>query len=258
MLTRQGLEQVFLGVMVLVIWGLWGLPACADHRTDLSAISDRILGGAFLLRRLEPTYTIEDFYEKAHHFQRAVRTWRAGGSHLRRNFTELEEVFRNIRYSYSRRSQDNEVEFILTHLREDVEAAGRLVGQVRRSSLSPALYSYGFIQGEVCVGENSAGPRPCPKPKAVLTFPLPREASAITQVLGEWRDYGLPAKAQVILNGVSVWQTDVKKKWDQDARALNFPVSPRSTLTIRSANGDPIWIRRLEIQYTRGSTRALR
>ena len=108
------------------------------------------------------------------------------------------------------------------------------------------------------MGENPVGPRPCPKPKTTLTFSLPREATAVTQVLGEWRDYGLRGKAEVMLNGVVVWQTDVKKKWDQDVRALNFPVSRGSTLTIRSANGDSIWIRRLEIQYARDPARALR
>lgn len=250
--------RILIGAVVLTVWGLWALPARADHRSDLSAISDRILGGASLLRRLEPTYATEDLYKRTLHFQRAVRTWEAGGSHLRRDLTELEEAFHGVLRSYPGRSQDGAVEFILTHLREEVEAAERIVRQVGPSSLPPSFYSYGFLQREVCVGENAAGPRPCPKPRAALTFPLPRDTAVVAQLLGEWRDYGLRGKAQVIINGVAVWETDVKSGWEQDARTLDFPVSPGSTLTIRSANGDPIWIRRLEIQYTRGPARAFR
>ena len=126
-MTKEGLKRVLIGVIVLAVWGLWAVPICADHRSDLSTLSDRILGAASLLHRLEPAYAIEDFYEKAHHFQRATHTWRAGGSHLHKDLTKLEKVFHSVRYSYSGRSQDRAVEFILTHLREDLEAAGRIV-----------------------------------------------------------------------------------------------------------------------------------
>ena len=116
---------------------------------------------------------------------------------------------------------------------------------------SSQVYSYGFIREETCLGGNAAGKRPCPNQTNVLTFRLPRRAARITNLVGEWRDYGLKGKLLVHIDGVRVWRTDVKKKWDRDSKALDHAVPSGATVSLRSENGDPIWLRRFEVKYAR-------
>ena len=113
------------------------------------------------------------------------------------------------------------------------------------------MYSYGFIREETCLGGNAAGKRPCPNQTNVLTFRLPRGTARVTNLVGEWRDYGLKGKLLVHIDGVRVWRTDVKKKWDRDRKILDHPVPSGATVSLRSENGDPVWVRRFEVKYAR-------
>ena len=47
------------------------------------------------------------------------------------------------------------------------------------------------------------------------------------------------------MNDRLIWRADVARNWDGDSKSLDVRVPTGSTLTVRSSNGDPIWIRRL-------------
>ena len=85
----------------------------------------------------------------------------------------------------------------------------------------------------------------------MLTFRLPRGAARITNLVGEWRDYGLKGKLLVHIDGVRVWRTDVKKNGTGTESSLTIPFRPGQPVSLRSENGDPIWIRRFEVKYAR-------
>jgi hypothetical protein len=46
-----------------------------------------------------------------------------------------------------------------------------------------------------------------------------------------------------------VWESDVAKDWDSDGRDLDVRVRPGSTVTLVSKTGDPMWVRRFEVDY---------
>ena len=236
---------------------VWALSASLAHGAELDTLTDRIVGGTSLLRSHRPDFGTRALHEAALRFQQAGR-FRT--DQLRRQYAELTAAFREVRASHGF-ALDREMEFILTHLQQDLRALdGRLAPAWDAfppdrpefpSSFTSEVYAHGFIQSETCLGAKAAGKRPCPNQTNVLTFRLPRDAARITNLVGEWRDYGLKGKLLVHINGVRVWRTDVKKKWDRDRKALNQPVPPRATVSLRSENGDPIWIRRFEIKYAR-------
>lgn len=227
---------------------IWALCLPFAHGAELDTLTDRIVGGTSLLRAHRPSLSTRALHEAALRFQQA-RYSRTG--RLRRQYAELTAAFRNVRASYGF-ALDREVEFILAHLQQDIRALdGRLVSTFDPSPPSFQVYSYGFIREETCLGGNVAGKRPCPNQTNVLTFRLPRGAARITNLIGEWRDYGLKGKLLVHIDGVRVWRTDVKKKWDRDRKLLDHPVPSGATVSLRSENGDPIWIRRFEVKYAR-------
>ena len=235
----------------------WTLSLSLAHGTELDRLTDRIVGGASLLRSHRPDFSTRALHEAALRFQQAGR-FRT--DHLRRQYAELTAAFREVRSAHGF-ALDRETEFILTHLQQDLRALDGRLGSAWDafppsrpdfpSSFASEVYSHGFIQAETCLGANAAGKRPCPNQTNVLTFRLPRDAARITNLVGEWRDYGLKGKVLVHINGVRVWRTDVKKKWDRDRKALDHPVPSGARVSLRSENGDPIWIRRFEVKYAR-------
>lgn len=236
---------------------VWALSLPVAHGAELDRLTDRIVGGTSLLHAHRPSFSTRSLHEAALRFQQAGR-FRT--DRLRQQYAELTAAFRNVRASYGF-ALDREVEFILTHLQQDLRALdGRLASAWDAfppsspefpSSFASEVYSHGFIQAETCLGANAGGKRPCPSQTNVLTFRLPRGAARITNLVGEWRDYGLKGKLLVHIDGVRVWRTDVKKKWDRDRKLLDHPVPSGATVSLRSENGDPIWIRRFEVKYAR-------
>ena len=234
----------------LVVTGIlvWMLSMSLAYGAELDTLTDRIVGGTSLLRAHRPSFSTRTLHEAALRLQQSIYS-RTGTS--RRQYAELTAAFRNVRASHGF-ALDREVEFILTHLQQDIRALdGRLVSTFEPSPPSSQVYSYGFIREETCLGGNADGKRPCPNQTNVLTFRLPRGAARITNLVGEWRDYGLKGKLLVHIDGVRVWRTDVKKKWDRDRKLLDHPVPSGATVSLRSENGDPIWIRRFEVKYVR-------
>ncbi len=235
----------------------WMLALPLAYGADLDTLTNRIVGGASLLRAHRPSFDTRALHEAALRFQQSVYA-RMGTS--RRQYAELTAAFSTVRAAHGF-ARDREVEFILAHLQQDLRALdGRLVSAWDTlppsspefpSSLASEAYSYGFIREETCLGGNAAGQRPCPNQTNVLTFRLPRGAARLTTLVGEWRDYGLKGKLLVHIDGVRVWRTDVKKNWDRDRKRLDHPVPAGATVSLRSENGDSIWIRRFEITYTR-------
>lgn len=227
---------------------VWTLCLSLVHGAELNTLTDRIVGGTSLLRAHRPSLSTRALHEAALRFQQSS-SFRTGT--LRRQYAELTAAFRNVRTSYGF-VPDREVAFILAHLQQDIRALdGRLGSRFDPSPSSSQVYSYGFIREETCLGGNAAGKRPCSNQTNVLTFRLPRRAARITNLVGEWRDHGLKGKLLVHIDGVRVWRTDVKKKWDRDRKILDHPVPSGATVSLRSENGDPIWVRRFEVKYAR-------
>ncbi len=236
---------------------VWTLSVSLAYGAELDRLTDRIVGGTSLLHAHRPSFNTRALHEAALRFQQSVYS-RTGTS--RRQYAELTAAFRTVRTSHGF-ALDREMAFILTHLQQDLRALdGRLASAwdtfpPTRSEFpsfrSSEVYAHGFIQAETCLGGNAAGKRPCPNQTNVLTFRLPRGAARITNLVGEWRDYGLKGKLLVHIDGVRVWRTDVKKKWDRDRKLLDHPVPAGATVSLRSENGDPIWIRRFEVKYAR-------
>ena len=227
---------------------VWTLSLSLAQGAGLDTLTDRIVGGTALLGAHRPSLSTRALHEAALRFQQS-RYSRTG--RLRRQYAELTAAFSNVRASYGFTS-DHELEFILTHLQQDIRALdGRLGSRLDPPPSSSRVYSYGFIREETCLGGNAAGKRPCPNQTNVLTFRLPHRAARITNLVGEWRDYGLKGKLLVHIDGVRVWRTDVRKKWDRDSKALDHSVPSGATVSLRSENGDPIWLRRFEVKYAR-------
>ena len=178
----------------LVVTGIlvWMLSMSLAYGAELDTLTDRIVGGTSLLHAHRPSFSTRTLHEAALRLQQSIYS-RTGTS--RRQYAELTAAFRNVRASHGF-ALDREVEFILTHLQQDIRALdGRLVSTFEPSPPSSQVYSYGFIREETCLGGNADGKRPCPNQTNVLTFRLPRGAARITNLVGEWRDYGLKGTA---------------------------------------------------------------
>lgn len=218
-----------------------------DHtRRDLREVAARITGGASLLASAAGGASSEAFHERARRFEDSVTRRRP----LADEWRELRTSFEDARRS-ARRKDDSRVVFLVTHLHQDLLEAVPLVvafgdrGRPSRGDTEPGPDGrLSFIDQETCVGTGRSG-RPCSTPRDVLSFRIPRSVEVIRRLDGEWRDFGRGANAEIHLNDRLVWRTDVQKDWDGDGKTLDLRVPPGSTLTVRSSNGDPIWIRRL-------------
>jgi hypothetical protein len=246
--------------MVALLWTIGGSGAA--YGEDLGPLARRISGGATLLGQLASSDAVRQFQEDARDFERAADRDRGRriGRAWRRARSSYDEARRD-----AVRSNDGRVDFVVRHLDEDLADAERLVGRDsgrdgddddrdrddrRGGDTSPDPGHASLIDTAICVGSNQVGSHPCPAPRRDATFRLPRSASRIRKIAGEWRDYGLGARAQVLVNGTVVFEADVEKDWDGDGKDLDLTL-PRggSTVTVVSKNGDPMWVRKLEVDY---------
>jgi hypothetical protein len=242
---------------VLVLWlGLTPVLGFAqergagdDTRRDLREIAARITGGASLLTGAAAGAPSRAFHERARRFEDAVTRRRP----LADDWRELRTSFEDARRS-ARRKDDSRILFLVTHLHQDLLDAVPLVvssgdrGRPSRGDTEPnADGRLSLIDRETCVGTGRSG-TPCPTPRDALSFRIPRSVEVIRRLDGEWRDFGRGANAEIFLNDRLIWRTDVEKDWDRDDKTLDLRVPPGSTLTVRSSNGDPIWIRRLSAE----------
>ena len=236
--SRVLLAVLFTALLVSV------RPVAADQ-ADVRRIADRIVGGASLMRELGRDREVDTFYDRARRFADLARGATGPG--------DLDDEWRRLRSSYraarkaSRRSRDEGWRFLTAHLDEDFADGSRILGssgdddggagELRRLSL---------IRDVMCFGRNNTD-HACPNRRDSLTFALPRDVAVIRRFDVEWRDYGENANGEVYLNDRLVWRQDVKKDWGAAGRELNVRVPAGSVLTIRSSNGDPIWVRKLTV-----------
>ena len=216
---------------------------------SVSAVARRVSAGASLLRDHTRTRTSERLHERAHRFEQAVddgskrvvnEEWRA-----------LREAFERVRREASGR--DPEAEFLVSHLAEDVARGDQLVGRSgdewnddAKRDTEPGVHP--LVNGEICLGTRNVGPRPCPQPRESITFSVPRGIDILRQVNAEWRDFGRGAVAEVYINDRLVWSADVAKGWDPDGKRLDMRIWPGSTITLRTGNGEPFWVRKLDLE----------
>ncbi len=242
-------------IVAFALAAVLALPPQADARhddaldRDLLEVANRIEGGAALLDEIASSREVDDFHDRARRFQRALDD-DSRGRRILEDWRELREQFR--RLEGLRGARNARVDFLFTHLAEDVAAGDRIVGRGGfggpDAGSTPGRVS--FVRGEACVGVKRVGPKPCPSPRGDLTFRIPREVSVIRKISGEWRDFGRGAVAQIYVDDRFVWGSDVAKDWDSDARSdLGLRVAPGSTITVVSQQGDPLWVRRLDIEY---------
>ena len=223
-------------------------PPGQKRRADaLRDVASRIVGGASLLVELDPRRATRDLHDRAHRFEDGLGSRRDGGE-LRADWQRLRGAFEEARRTGGR--PDERRAFLFVHLAEELEAGDALVGRVPSSAPDTSeRRKYAFVLTEECVGTNRAGARPCPSPRRELSFRIPQRISAIHRIVGEWRDYGRDTRPQVLVNGQVVWKASAKSGWDTDGKSLTLPVRPGSVLSLRSTNGDPFWVRRLEVEY---------
>jgi hypothetical protein len=213
-------------------------------RRDLRELASQITGGASLLADTAPSRTTRAFHERAQRFEESLRQ----RGRVKDDWRELRSAFEAARrsggQSYPRTT------FLMTHLQEDLAEGDALIA-AHASAPPPAggdapgaPRHVSFVDRETCIGTGRSG-KPCPSPQQDLTFRIPRDVAVITHLDGEWRDYGRPTSAEIYVNDRLVWRSVVNAEWDADGEAVNVRIPPGSTLTIRSATGDPIWIRRL-------------
>jgi hypothetical protein len=213
---------------------------------EIDDLAARLAGGAKLAAGVARG-PADAFEERARRFADVVRR----GAPRR----DVESAWHRTRTSYlalrsaNRNASDDRWRFLLGHLDTDVAAIDRIVGTGRadESDSDGTTRTLSLLRSEVCVGRNPTDRR-CPEPRDVLSFRLPRDASAIRRIDVEWRDFGRDAKGEVYVDDRLVWREDVNKDWDGDGKKLDLEVRGRSRITIRSSNGDPIWIRKLTVE----------
>jgi hypothetical protein len=230
-------------------------------RRDLRELAAQIAGGASLLYDVVSNRPAEEFRDRAHHFQESLG---GGRGHVTDDWRELRSSFEGVRRSTRR--DERRIDFLVSHLQEDIaEADGLVRSYAFGAPPPPSGEPHGsegrisFIDHETCVGTRPSG-TPCTPPRDSLTFRIPRDVGGISRLDAEWRDFGRGANAEVYVNDRLVWRSDVAKDWDGDGTTLDVRIPPGSTLTVRSSNGDPIWIRRLtaETVATAGRERTYR
>lgn len=223
---------------------------------ELTDLADRIAGGASLLANLRRANEFAAFHDAARDFEESVGE--RNRNRIARDWGKVREAF--ARVESMRISRDDRFQFLVTHLSEDVRAADRLVGGVA----SPGdpdpdgrPERLRLVSQEICIGESRRGTRPCPDRRSDVTFRLPRDAVVLREMVGEWRDFGGRSPIEVYLNDRLVYQTDVKDNWETDGKTLNMSIPRGSTITLRST-GDPIWIRKFEVEASRDESRGTR
>jgi hypothetical protein len=236
-------------------------PAGAHERApghtqrDLRQLAVQIVGGASLLVDVSPSASsVVEFHKRAHHFEESLGRSR---DHVDGDWRDLRSAFRAASKA-ARRGRDPRIGFLLSHLEEDLAAGDQLVG-AHASAPPPSGSVTGpgrlsFIDRETCVGTNR-GAKACNGSRDTLTFSIPRDVTVISRLDAEWRDFGGSAKGEIYVNDRLVWRTDVARNWDTDAKSLDVRIPPGSTLSVRSSNGDPIWIRRLSAETRREADR---
>lgn len=232
-----------LVVSLALLLGLVGGVGAAE----LDDLALRIAGGAALAGKVARG-PAREFDEGARRFEELVRR----GAPRK----EVEKAWRRARSSYvalrnaNRGGSDARLAFLLTHLDADATAIDRIVGTGGGDDgkdSSGTARTLSLIRTEVCFGKN-ATERRCPEARDSLSFRLPSDVSAIRRIDVEWRDFGRDAKGEVYVDDRLVWSEDVNKDWDGDGKKLNLAVRGRPRITLRSSNGDPIWIRKLTVE----------
>jgi hypothetical protein len=243
--------SLLCSALVLIAPALAHETGSATDSGDYRRIVRRLVGGASLLYDMKRNRSTATLHERIHHFEEMVDERGADPAHLGRDWAGVRDAFRDARKSLSFNDRDRRLDFVISHLADDVAAGDRVFGRGGGGGWTEpsGAARHSFLTREACVGVNNVKPRPCPTPDDDLTFRIPPQVDVIRRISAQWRDYGRGAKAQVYVDGRLVWQTDVAKDWDADARDLDVRVRPGSKLTVRSANGDPIWIRALEVDF---------
>lgn len=238
------MKALFLLLAILFAGAALPPGAAADEIADLAA---RFAGGASLAAGIGRGPG-DELDERARRFADTVRR----GAPRR----DVESAWHRARKSYlalrsaNRRGSDERWMFLVDHLDADVAAIDRIVGTGRADDLGDSegrTRTISLIRSEACVGRN-ATERRCPNGRDAISFRLPGEVSSIRRIDVEWRDFGRGAKGEVYVDDRLVWSEDVNKDWDADGKKLDLAVRGRSRVTIRSSNGDPIWIRKLTVQ----------
>lgn len=212
-------------------------------------VAERIAGGASLVGGSGGGRAGDEFAERAARFADAVRQG-AAQKDVVSEWRRVKKAYRAVRRG-GERSRDARWSFLVSHLDEDVavvdRALGNVVGDDSDDGGSGEARTISLLRSEACIGTNS-GEHACRNGKQTVTFALPRGTTGLRRIDAEWRDYGRSANAEVYLDDRLVWREDVNKDWDGDGKDLNLRTSGRSTITIRSSNGDPIWIRKLTVE----------
>ena len=235
----------------LLVLALHGGAALAheddDHAgapADLTVVAHRITGGASLLQDLIQSGASNRFHDRAHHFEGVVGERR--DQSLADDWRELEAAFEQMRRE--RRGGEARYDFLIAHLREDMAEGDRLVASAGSGSIPPPPSGgpgrVSFIDRVTCVGTAPTANR-CPVSRDTLTFRIPEGVTVIRRLDAEWRDFGHTTNAEVYVNDRMVWRTGVARDWDGDGTSLDVRIPSGSTLSIRSSNGEPIWIRQL-------------
>ena len=255
MRSRLFVFPIFVLLLGLAPAGAHDGPADARDRApglarrDLRQLATQIVGGASLLVDVSSAPSAVEFHKRAHHFEES----------LGRNRDHVDDDWRNLRSAFppasqsASRGRDPRIGFLLAHLEEDLAAGDRLLASHATAPPGGSVGGPGrlsFIDQQTCVGGNRIA-NSCPNARDTLTFSIPRDVAAITRLDAEWRDFGRTTNGEIYVNDRLVWQSDVARDWDTDAQTLDIRVPPGSTLSVRSSNGDPIWIRRLDADTQR-------
>ena len=221
---------------------------------DLAPVAHRITGGASLLQDLIQSSATKRFHQRAHHFEEVVGN--RGGRHLAEDWRKVRAAFQQVRRE--RRGGETRYDFLMAHLGGHLADGDALVGrQAAAPPPSGRVTGSGrlsFIDRETCVG-TKRGANSCKSSSDTLTFSIPRDVAAISRLNAEWRDFDGDADGEIYVNDRLVWHTALTRDWDTNAKSLDVRIPPGSTLSIRSSNGDPIWIRRLSAETLREGDR---
>ncbi|MGH7805260.1 MAG: hypothetical protein ACREQJ_13010 [Candidatus Binatia bacterium] len=235
------MKKILLAVLLLTV----AVSAGAADR-NLRVVAERIVGGAALMREIDRDRPIDEFYDRARRFADLARGSTGRG--------DVSEEWRRLRSSYrtarkeARRGREEGWSFLTSHLDEDFAAGDRLIGSVADGPATGTgeARRVSLIRSETCVGRNKTD-HACPNRRDTLTFSLPRDVKVIRRFDTEWRDFGANGNGELYINDRLVWREDVNKDWDGDGKDLNLRIPAGSVITLRSANGDPIWVRKLTV-----------
>jgi len=244
-------RALFASLVMVALFA--GASFAHEQPTSLGPLAHRIAGGASLLSDLTQSPSASRFHDRAHHFEDAVGE-RSGG-HLTEDWRDLRDAFEQARHELA--GGESRLDFLLAHLQEDIALGDRLVASITSEPPNTGYTGNGpgtvsFVNRTICVGTTDVG-RPCPSSRGSQTFRIPREVSVIRRLNAEWRDFGANSNVEIYVNDRLVWRTDTPEDWASATIPLNVQIQPGSTLTVRSSDGDPIWIRRLNAETLRAT-----